>query len=108
MTRIASPRAIVAAYLLAVAALSAAMLFAMSSGGAVSTSTVRVGVAIAAILVLASTFAWGGRRGFHVKDPDGRISITNVLRNLVMSVIMAGVVIFVVSQVIFWTVKITD
>ena len=107
MTHITSPREIFAAYLLAVVALSASILCGMLIGGPSGSFAGRFGLAVAGVLVLVATFAWGSRRGFYVKDSRGRVSITNISRNLVMSAIMAGAVLFVVGQVVFWSMRMT-
>jgi hypothetical protein len=55
---------------------------------------------VSLLIALVATFVWGGRCGFVIHDPQGGFSLTNLLRNSVMTAIMFAAVMFVASPLI--------
>lgn len=91
MTTTNTPKEIAAGFALAGLTLCLGVYFSMKAGEAGGTSIIRLFHAVAVLVVLRVTFAWGRRRGFPARKEDGHIVISNVLRNLVMAAIMWGV-----------------
>jgi len=95
MTTTNTPREIAAGFALAGLTLCLGMYFSMEAGEYGGDTIFRLFEAVAVLIVLRVTGAWGRRRGFPARKEDGHIVILNVLRNLVMSAIMCGVLLLV-------------
>ena len=88
---------IVAGFGLAVVTLCLGVYFSIRAGEVGGTAVFRLFCAVAVLIVLRVTFAWGRLRGFPATREDGSWALANIVRNLVMSAIV-GVVLLAVSS----------
>jgi hypothetical protein len=95
-----SRKEIAAGLLLAAITLCAGTYFAVAAGEVAFTNLVRLFTVVAFGIVLKYTFAMGRRRGFAVRKEDGSFDVSNLLRNLVASVLVMLGVAWVSSPVI--------
>ncbi|MEN9663064.1 MAG: hypothetical protein RL324_2013 [Verrucomicrobiota bacterium] len=109
MNRAVTPKEITAGYALAVITLCLGLYLGIKVGREDVGSLFLKGFYLMALLiVLKYTFSWGHQRGFPVADSDGRMSITNVLRNLVMTAIVWGLLLLVSAPLAMLAVRLAQ
>ncbi len=100
MTTTNTPKEIAGGFALAGITLCLGVFFSAKAGDEGGTALMRIFNIVAVLTVLKFTFAWGRRRGFPARKEDGSIAISHVLRNLVMSAIVWGVLVLVFSPLV--------
>jgi hypothetical protein len=101
MTATNTSKEIAAGFALAGLTMCLGVYFSVKAGdGAGGRSLIQLFNAVAVLIVLKVTFAWGRLRGFPARQDDGHIAFSNVLRNLVMAAIMFGVILFAFAPLV--------
>jgi hypothetical protein len=89
MNRILTFREIGVGYAIAGITLCLGLYFGIKIGnGDPSGLILKSSYLLAVLIVLKFTFAWGRLRGFSPRNEDGSISVSHMLRNLVMAVLV--------------------
>ena len=105
MNAIITRKEIAAGFAVAGATLCFGIYFSTKAGGEGGTAIIRIFYFLAVFIVLKFTFAWGRIRGFPAKREDGRVAISHVMRNLVMSVIVWCALILLFAPIMMFTFK---
>ena len=100
MTATNTPKEIAAGFALAGLTLGLGVYLSMKAGDEGGTAVIRIFYAVAVLIVLRVTFAWGRRRGFPAVNEDGGIVVSNVLRNVVMAGLVWVVLILLIAPLI--------
>lgn len=88
MNALPTPKQIVGGFALAAATLCVGVYLSTTAGDLGGTALMRLFYAIAVLIVLKLTFAWGRLRGFPAIRDDGRWALGHIVRNLVMAALL--------------------
>ncbi len=100
MTTTSTPKEIATGFALAGFTLCLGTFLATKAGDMGGTALMRISYALAVLIVLKFTFAWGRYRGFPARARDGSIAISNVVRNLVMAAIVWAMLLLFVAPLV--------
>lgn len=97
MNSAANPKDVIGGFFLAAVTLCFAGYLGAKLDGSVGGLLVKAFYYGSLVIVAWSTFRWGGIRGFLTVREDGSVSLSNLIRNLVMTAIIWLVLLVVVA-----------